>query len=128
MTDERVKDIVRRVFHYYDETHTDYNWEEFNEACRIVLSLLGERIATGCRDKYGYHICLGDTVQVRSKKFRLSGRGIVVTDEKWGYAIQDTRTEHECRSRNVGRRYPLKEDEAVEYTILHQSEGDNDEK
>lgn len=126
MTNNEVKDIVRHVFHSYDETHTDYNWEEFNEACGIVLNLLSERISTGCRDKYGNDICLGDTVKVRSKEFRLSGRGIVVADEKWGYAIQDTRTEYECRSRNVGRRYPLKEDKAVEYTILQ--EGDNDEK
>ncbi len=40
MTKENVVNIIRHVFHYYDEQHTDYNWSEFNEACGIVIDLL----------------------------------------------------------------------------------------
>ena len=40
MTKENVINIIRHVFHYYDEQHTDYNWSEFNEACGIVIDLL----------------------------------------------------------------------------------------
>lgn len=40
MTKESVINIIRHVFHYYDEQHTDYNWSEFNEACGIVIDLL----------------------------------------------------------------------------------------
>ena len=40
MTKENVIKIIRHVFHYYDEQHTDYNWSEFNEACGIVIDLL----------------------------------------------------------------------------------------
>lgn len=40
MTRENVINIIRHVFHYYDEQHTDYNWSEFNEACGIVIDLL----------------------------------------------------------------------------------------
>lgn len=41
---ENLTRIVRRVFHYYDENHADYNWTEFNEACGIIMDLIDENI------------------------------------------------------------------------------------
>ena len=41
---ENLTNIVRRVFHYYDEHHIDYNWTEFNEACGIIMDLIDENI------------------------------------------------------------------------------------
>lgn len=51
MTKENVINIVRHVFHYYNEQHTDYNWSEFNEACGIVINLLENNKVEGeCED------------------------------------------------------------------------------
>lgn len=41
---ENLTNIVRRVFHYYDEHHADYDWTEFNEACGIIMDLIDENI------------------------------------------------------------------------------------
>lgn len=79
---------------------------------------------TGFKDKNGRDICVGDVVKYKNKLFCMSGKGIVIEDKKYGYIIQDTRTEYECKSRNVGRLYPLNNDYADEYTVISELRGE----
>lgn len=40
MTPEELKNIVRCVFHFYDENADDSNWAHMNEACGEVIKIL----------------------------------------------------------------------------------------
>ena len=66
----------------------------------------------GRKDKNGREICLGDTVKFRCKRCAVVGCGIVIEDDRFGYAIKDTRTN--CKSRNAGRIYPFYDDAIYE--------------
>lgn len=76
---------------------------------------------TGFKDKNGRDICVGDTVKFRSKKFRMSGEGIVLEDKQFGYVIKDTRTE--CKSRNIGRMYLFRNFNEREYEVISELKG-----
>jgi hypothetical protein len=79
---------------------------------------------TGYKDKNGRNICVGDTVKFRSSKFRMSGKGVVIEDKKYGYAIQDTRTEYECKRRNVGRINSFCNFDEREYEVISKLKGE----
>ena len=55
----------------------------------------------------------------------MSGKGIVIEDDEFGYAIKDTRTE--CKSRNIGRMYLFSNFDEKEYEVVTESKGENNE-
>lgn len=79
---------------------------------------------TGFKDKNGREICVGDIVKIRSKKFCMSGKGIVFEDKQFGYVIKDIRTEYECKKRNVERLYLLCNFDEREYEVISELKGE----
>ena len=79
---------------------------------------------TRFKDKNGKDICVGDTVKFRSKKFRMSGKGIVLEDKQFGYVIKDTRTE--CKSRNIDRIYLFCNFDEREYEVISELKGEKE--